>query len=120
MTVKIGTGAMLLILVVIAHLGIAVWMERNRAQAAELMRAAANRMDPYPSLKVASTCRLQGQTGANNTEGSWEDLAQARATDFNSETIVIQPGAIAPGAPLRIVASFGTTAATRFEGRQDY
>jgi hypothetical protein len=116
MTVKIGTGAVLLLLVAIAHVGMAIWVKHNPAQAAEMMRAAANRMDPHPTVRVASICKLQGRIGAYDTENSWADLAQAKATDFNSQTTVIQPGAIAPGAPLRIVAAFGSAPATQFAG----
>src|SRR5262249_29742388 len=81
------------------------WVLRHRSQSAEMLRDLANRMDPI-HLSYSSTCTLQGQIGNGDLESDWADLARANANDWNSETYVVAPGAIQPGAPLRLRAGF--------------
>ena len=83
------------------------WVLQHRSQSAEMLRDLANRVDPI-HLSYRSTCTLQGQVGDGDLESDWTDLARAKASDWNSETYVVPPGAIQSGAPLRLRAAFGT------------
>jgi hypothetical protein len=80
-----------------------LWTHNHPERSAELLRTAAAKLDPVPTLKVGAVCELQGQTGEFN---NWDKLVDARASDWNSEDVVIPAGALGRDAPLRLHVHF--------------